>query len=118
MHHWLYHINSSVAVELLLKLHVAHKVVDGEKIYTLCVETVRKGDLDVHVEPFHESSSEVLTLELSNGEITLAPEKHGQTLLTMSAQVSFGKKPSAAGKGESEREREREATMLRTQPLF
>ena len=89
--HWLYHMSSQVAIELLLKVEVVRQEEqDGENAVAVCVESVHEDDLDEHVGFFEDYASEIIRLELAGGKIVLDPAKHGQTRLTMVAQVSLG----------------------------
>ena len=64
------------------------------------MESVHEEDLDEHVELFKDYASEIIRLELVDGEIFLVPAKHGQTNMTMSAQVSSGyRHGKVAGRG-------------------
>ena len=89
---WLYRISSQVAIELLLKVEVVRQEEqDGEKVVTVCVESVHEDDIDEHLELSEDyHTSEIIRLELAAGEIVLVPAKHGQTSVTMTAQVSSG----------------------------
>ena len=88
--HWKFQQDNKVSYELLLGLRVVREVHVGEEILKIYMDTVDEIEVFVNIEPFEETSEKVITLEVHKGEIVLAPEKYGQTYMTMRAALSYG----------------------------
>ena len=68
-----------------------------DEILKIFMRTVDEGENST---AFEETTEMTQQLEVKRGEIVLAPEKHGQTVMTMSGEVAFG---AVKYKGESVR---------------
>ena len=75
MVHWKLTYNTKVSYELLLSVDVSHEVHEGQEIVKILLRTVGAEEIDVNIEPFEETTHKMVTLEVKEGEIMLAPEK-------------------------------------------
>ena len=88
--HWKLIQDSRVSFDLLLSLDVKLEYVEGQEIINISLMTVSQDEIGVAVNPFEEVTDKTHILKVRKGDIVLAPEEHGQTNMTMRAEVSLG----------------------------
>ena len=90
--HWMLKYDSRVAIELVLMLDLDTELHGDEKIFAIRIQSINEHEQEeyLNIKRFQVQSDKVVRLELHQCEIILAPEKYGQTHMTMSGETSFG----------------------------